>query len=447
MFGNILSTFFSRVLSMLIMFGIVILNARIFGAEGVGTIGLIILNISILQLVTSFIGGTTLVYLIPRREKKQLLIYSFVWATVGNILGLLVLDALSLVPQDYFYLLMFTSIVFSYNSINLTVLQAFERIKIFNVFQVSQSLLLILFVLIGLLWDRYSDNYIFEVKHYFYAFLSSYLITFLISAAYVIRLLYQQSQQNLKALEFESKTWINQLKEMLSLGAWVQIANLAQLLNYRLSYYFIEWFVGRKPLGIYDMGTKISEAIWVFPKSLCLVQYARLSNNTDKEYAKKITLIFAKIASFFTLLVLIVLLVLPTSFYTMIFGMEFADVKTILLALAPGIFLLSILTVFSHHLAAKGAYWKNAVSSLAGLIITVIGGYFLIPIAAQSGFLNALFIAGIITSVSYLTSFLITIYFFHIDSQLKIHDFLISEEELLLLKSELKKIFKRNPNP
>lgn len=442
MFGNILSTFFSRVFTMMIMFGIVVLNAHVFGAEGVGTIGLMILNITILQMITSFVGGTTLVYLIPRRNTKMLLLFSLVWAFFGNLLGLIILYRFSLVPPNYVYLLLGISIVFSLNSINLTVLQAFEKIRIFNLFQILQSVLLILALTIGLFID-YHTNSDSDVSVYFYSFLISYSVSLLFSTISVFKILNKRTTQNSQSIDFENKKWFSQFKELVTLGFWVQVANLAQLFNYRLNYYFIEWFVGRKPLGIFDMGTKISEAIWVFPKSLCLVQYARLANNTDSEYARKVTLIFTKISALFTLMVLIFLLLLPVSFYTFIFGTEFEQVKTILMALAPGVFFLSCLTVFSHHLAAKGLYWKNALSSFVGLLFTAVGGYFLIPIAAKSGFENAIFMAGIVTSVSYFSSFIVTLLFFHQDSKLRWADFMISTDDFQTLKGELLKIIQR----
>jgi O-antigen/teichoic acid export membrane protein len=82
------------------------------------------------------------------------------------------------------------------------------------------------------------------------------------------------------------------LAEMSKFGAWVQLANLAQLMNYRLSYYFIEWYAGRQPLGIYELGTKLSEVVWIFPKSICLVQYARLANNQDRNMRSSLLLAY-----------------------------------------------------------------------------------------------------------------------------------------------------------
>lgn len=74
---------------------------------------------------------------------------------------------------------------------------------------------------------------------------------------------------------------------MLTYGFAIQIANFAQLLNYRLSYYIIEFCSGRKALGVFDLGTKLSEAVWILPKSMATVQYARISNSKEnKIYAK-----------------------------------------------------------------------------------------------------------------------------------------------------------------
>jgi O-antigen/teichoic acid export membrane protein len=62
------------------------------------------------------------------------------------------------------------------------------------------------------------------------------------------------------------------LKKMLKYGFVIQIANLAQLLNGRLSIYVIDFLAGRKSVGLYNFGTKFSEAIWLIPQSISSVQ-------------------------------------------------------------------------------------------------------------------------------------------------------------------------------
>ena len=150
-----------------------------------------VLNITILQLVTSFIGGTTLVYLIPRRDLKKLLFFTVIWAILGNVGGLIVLKSLSLVPKNYTLLLLIISIIFSFNSINMTLLQAFEKIKKFNFFQIFQAVFLILSIGCFLLIEKI-QNQKFGVDLYFYSFLISYLGTFLLSSFAVIKAIRNQ---------------------------------------------------------------------------------------------------------------------------------------------------------------------------------------------------------------------------------------------------------------
>lgn len=449
MFSNIISTFFSRIFSMFILLIVVVINANSFGAEGVGTIGLIVLNVTILQLITSFIGGTTLVYLIPRRSIANLLILSFLWAIVGNLLGLFILQELYMVPKNYTLLLLLISLSCTFYNINLTILQSFEKIKTFNLFQIIQSLFLVTFIGGSLLYHKINELP-FEVDIYLLALLLSYILGFIFSIYPIFKHLKSlnplkvqvgESSDNNRIESINFKNLFIQLKEMLLLGFWVQLANLAQLLNYRLSYYFIEFYVGRKPLGIFDLGTKLSEAIWVFPKSLCLVQYARLSNNNDEDYARKLTLTFAKIATLFTLIVVILLLLLPPTFFSFIFGTEFSEVKTIIYALAPGIVFLSCLTIISHHFAAKGLYWINGLSSLTGLLVTLVGGFIFIPMAAQTSYMHAITVAGLITSCSYFVSLVFSMLFFFKRTQVSISDFLITHEEISLLQTEVRNLF------
>jgi len=449
MFSNIISTFFSRIFSMFILLIVVVINSNSFGAEGIGTIGLIVLNVTILQLITSFIGGTTLVYLIPRRNITNLLVLTFIWAIVGNLLGLFILKELYMVPKSYTILLLLISLSCTFYNINLTILQSFEKIKTFNLFQIIQSLFLIAFIGGSLLYHTINELP-FKVDIYLLALLFSYVLGFIFSINPIYKHLKSIQHQRVpiednsdeKRIEtFNFKNLFFQLKEMLYLGFWVQLANLAQLLNYRLSYYFIEFYVGRKPLGIFDLGTKLSEAIWVFPKSLCLVQYARLSNTNDENYARKLTLTFAKIATLFTLIVVILLLLLPPTFFSFIFGAEFSEVKTIIYALAPGIVFLSCLTIISHHFAAKGLYWINGLSSLTGLLITLIGGFIFIPMAAQTSYMHAITVAGLITSCSYLVSLAFSMVFFFKKSKVSLSDFLITQDEISLLQTEVRNLF------
>ncbi|HNY63678.1 MAG TPA: hypothetical protein PKL91_08260, partial [Bacteroidales bacterium] len=232
MFSNIVSTFFSRILTILVMLFVMIFNSNQFGAEGVGSISLIILNVTIIQLIATFIGGTTLVYLIPRRDPKLLLKLSFYWALLANLLGVTILHLAGMIPEGYTVLLFFMALSVTFFTINLSVLQAYEKIKALNVFQVMQSLILIAMMGVLLFFYRYR-HYALSIDIYIDAYFFSYLVLFLISFRLVLRLLRQPTQitvnQSIDTERQPSLTFWEQLKEMAQLGFWVQIANLTQL--------------------------------------------------------------------------------------------------------------------------------------------------------------------------------------------------------------------------
>jgi len=74
MFEKIIGTFGTRVICTLLTLGIVVINTNSFGSEGLGIIAIFVLNITILQILTSFIGGGSLIYMLPRYNNFQLVL-------------------------------------------------------------------------------------------------------------------------------------------------------------------------------------------------------------------------------------------------------------------------------------------------------------------------------------------------------------------------------------
>lgn len=426
MVDKIIGTFFSRIITTVIMFIIVVINTNVFGAEGTGTIALIILDLTIIQLFSNFIGGGALVYLTPRNSFSQIVFLSYSWSLISNIAGLFALYFLNLIPTGFAPLLFILSIINSLFYINTTLMQGKENIRHYNMHQLAQAFILIIAFSILLLYHKYRDG-IFKVDFYIYALIASYLIPLIFSFGFMGKQMDRFSFKQLPRL----------LGEMVRYGFWMQLANLAQLLNYRLNYYFIEFFSGRKALGIFELGTKLSEVIWIFPKSIALVQYAKLSNCDSQEYAVKLTAALLKTVFCFTLFAILCLLLIPANAIGFIFGAEFHEAKKVIYCLAPGILFLSCLTILSHHFSGFGKYWINTLSSLTGLLVTLILALIFIPNAAKIGYIESIQTAGIISSISYFSSLLFSFIFFFLKTPAKWRDLLITKKDLLLLKNEI----------
>lgn len=426
MLDKILNTFFTRVFAMLLMFVVVIINTNTFGAEGTGTIALVILGLTLLQVFSNFVGGSTLVYLTPQKNNFQLLILSYSWAVISNIVGLVALFLLHLIPQEYTFHLLILTFIYSVYYIHISIMQGKEDIKIFNINQLSQVVLLILSLTGALLYCKV-QQITPTVDLYVYAYMFSYLVPTIATCFYIAKRVHRTSMKGAGKL----------LGEMFKLGFWTQLANLTQLLTYRLNYYIIEGFLGRKSLGIYELGTRLSEAVWVFPKSICLVQYARISNNHEDAYAKQLTLGLLKVVFSFSLLAVLILLALPASFIAWIFGPEFAQSKPVICSLLPGIVFLSCMSILSHHFAGYGRYWINAIGSIIGLVVTAALGFTLIPHLAQSNTLLALQAAGWISSCAYFASLVFSLICFFKLTDVQWREFLITRNDCRQIKQLL----------
>jgi len=427
MFKNITHTFFTHIIIRLAMFGLMILNTQLFKTEGWGTIALITIDLSIVQLVTHLIGGPALVYLIPRYNFFQILFFSYVWMCISSVLGVLTLFYCKMIPEGFTWQLLILTFCASLFFISTSILQAREEVKKFNRYNLWQTSCLAVLFCFFVIIKKGSINY------YLIALTISYFLLFCRSLGF-IKIIKED-------IHFSGA--IQLLKEMFSYGIFIQLANLAQMFNYRISTFLIKWFIGIKWVGIYHAGNQLSEAVLAIPKSISLVQYARISNTENHEYSRKITLSLFKISGIFSGLAVLILCLIPASWLAILFGTEeFSLVKTVIYALAPGIVCLSCLSILSHYFAGRGDYWVNTVGSVIGLITVVTLGVIFIPQALKTSHLHALFAAAVSTSSAYCVNLVYTFIMFKIKTKSNFSHFIINKEDIKIAVQEIKKRFK-----
>jgi O-antigen/teichoic acid export membrane protein len=417
MISKIIGTVGSRVLNAFLSLGIILITSRQMGAEAVGTISLIILGITIIQMVNNFVGGSALIYLIPRFDVYKLFVPSYVWAFFTAIVCSLILKVFHLIPSEYFWHVMFLSLIQSLSSVNLTILLGKEKIKTYNI--ISSLQIVLLFILLFILVYCFGRN---EISSYVVALYFSYTFGFVAGMIAALRLFQFTNLKNFKEV----------IRNILKFGTYVQLANIIQLFNYRLSYYFIENFIGRAALGVYSVGVQLSEGMWLAGKSLAIVQYSKISNISDREYSKKITLVFGKISVLVTFVLLLIILLIPANLFSQIFGKDFSDLPIVILSLSAGIVLLSLSFSFSHYFSGIGKHYHNSISSCIGFVFTAVLGYILIPKYKLAG-------AGITTSISYFFILVYQMIFFVKISGTKLKELLISIHDIRMFHSELKK--------
>jgi O-antigen/teichoic acid export membrane protein len=421
LFKKIAGTVFARLLNALLGFAIVMVAARAFGAEGYGTIVLVILGITFIQLVNNFIGGPALVYLVPRQDVFNLFVLSYIWAIIVAVTGTQLLHYFAMIPSEYRRETLVLSMISNWASVNMMILIGREKIKFFNIFSVLQTVLIFSGIMIFVKAFGYTS-----VDYYIYALFIAYLTTFFVSLAAIHRF-----------IVFSNINKIHKpLRSIIHYGGLMQIASLIQFFNYRLSYYLLQIFYDKSALGKFAVGVQLAEGMWLISKSVALVQYSRISNEPDNlAYAKRITLLFLKFTFLATLLMLAVLIALPQSVFLYVFGADFTHIKPVILALSPGILTLASSHIFSHYFSGTGKPQHNTISSAMGFVVVLLAGLLLIPGMGLTG-------AGIATSLSYITIFLYQIYWFKKLSGSLYKELLISADDIKMISKEVKAIFK-----
>lgn len=423
MLKKILQTTGSRVIITLLNFIILIVNTNALKKEGVGTISLLILGIAIIAIINEFVGGSALIYLIPRYDLFKLFLPSYIWAFMASTIGFFIFKIFNLVPSNYIYHVFFLSLINSYNSINFLILLGKEKINEYNIISVFQ----VLSLLLSLICFIYLLNKI-EVLSYVFSLYIAYSLTFILSFLRIKRFIKVSDLIEIKKI----------LKQIFKYGILVQVANLIQLFNYRLNYYFIEFFIGRASLGLYSAGTQLSEGLWIVGRSVSTIQYTRISNIRNPEYAKRLTLSFLKFTLIITTILLTILLLLPSSVFSFIFSEDFKNIKPVILSLSAGIISIAVSLMFSHYFSGIGKIYINTIGSGIGFVFTLICGLILIPKYHLIG-------AGITASVSYFMMTLFHFLMFIKISKAKIRDFIITADDYRLFISEIKGTLSKRP--
>jgi O-antigen/teichoic acid export membrane protein len=422
LFRNILNTLGTKFLSAVISLLIVILASHLLGAEALGTIGLIILGITIILLVSNFIGGSALIYLAPRINAYNLLVISYVWSFISGILVTSILYLFNLIPREYTLHILSLSVINSLASVNLNLLLGKEKIKTFNFVTLLQIVIqfLIFAFLVLLINNRNILSYLLSL---YFGFGSG----FIISLIFILPVLY-----DVRSMKYEVKNTSNVIKEILKYGSFAQFSNIIQLLNYRLNYYLINFYFSKALLGIFSLGVQLSEGLWLISKSIATVQYARISNSTDEAYSKQLTIKFLKISFLATLICLIPLVLLPVSFYRFIFGNEFGNVRYVIMFMSFGIIAVAVNSMLSHFFSGTGRPYINTIGSSIGFILTLSLGLILIPRYGIYG-------AAITASLSYLASLIFQFIAFTNITKTTFSEYFIRKSDFRFIKDELSK--------
>lgn len=418
MFKKIIATAGSRVIIAFLSLLIVFLNASYLGAEGVGDTGFIVLGITLILVVNNIVGGSGFVFLASRVNPAQLLLPGYAWAVIVAIVFRGLFFFVNVVPPAYHWDVILVSLLFSFSQVHLHILLGKEKIRSYNILTLLQYGTQAFVLVLMFFWLGKK-----EVSSFILSLYLSYAVMFVMTFILLIPMLKQPSAGGNAGV----------IRQIFHLGLVNQLAYIAQVLNYRLSYYFLDSFFGRSQTGMFHFGNQLSEGTWIVGRSVATIQYARIANANDPVYSARLTLQLAKFTFVATLLMILALLCIPASFFSL-FGKDFSNTRMIIACLAVGILSNAVSMMFSHYFAGLGKPVYNMWASLLGLVFTAILGFLFIPRYGLIG-------AGITASVSYTVMLLFQMILFFRKTGEKLSSLMLTRSDITFFRMELKKLF------
>lgn len=420
MFKQVIITAGARLLNAILGVALVVIAARWMGAREYGVTGVILLDVTVIAMANDFFGGSSLVYFTSRMGAWRLMVPAYLWAVVVVVAALIAGLLLTLfpgiyeavVPHGYGWHILGLSLLVSWAGIHQNLLLGNEQVAAYNrVFslQVTMQFGVLLLLLFG--------ANLRDASAWVGAMAAGYGISWLAG-------IWATRQQ----VRVESLAgWRGRLKEILTFGMQGQLAGLVHLANKRFSFYLIGPFLGTAALGVYNAGAQLTEGLRIIGQSIALVQFSHLSNSTDDEHNRLITLVLLKFTVVLTLAAMVVLVLVPPQFFAAVLGNEYGLVRPVIVALGAGVVALAATMIFSHYFSGTGHPVYNFRASVAGLAITVLTIYPAVKYLGITG-------AGLTASSAYIASAVYQGVIFCRLSGSRPVEFLISRSDLRLLR-------------
>jgi len=440
MLKKIFGTFGTRMLNAICNFVTLWFGTHFLGAEAWGVGGIVILDVSLLLIGVEFLAGSGLIYFTPRKSYRTLFKISYIWSALIVAFYALMMYLLSFVPEGFgqhfakFFgeraefipegyrgMVLLLVFIYSLHNFNLTTMLGKERVGTNNILFIIQFMTQMCSMLVYI--------FVFDIRdaHAFvYSFLTGYTVGYICGLTQIWPYLKEKGSDSV---------W-QTIKEMFRFGSIIQLSTLVSMLNKRLSFLIIKGFWGDAQVGVFNAASQVSESPKMIGNSIAMVQFSKLSNLTDSDLAAKITVQLLKTATVLTAICIFTICIIPTSVYSWVFTSNFAAMRAVMVALAPGIVFMAAHTVFCHYFSGVNMPKHNLYAALVGLAVTIPSLYLLIPPFGMVG-------AGISASLTNLALIIYQWIVFKKITKISAKELLVTKEDVRMLVSELKEMLNK----
>ena len=439
MLKNIFGTFGTRLLNALCNFVTLWFGTHYLGAEAWGIGSIVLIDVTLLLIGVELLAGSGLIYFTPRKSYRTLFKISYIWTTLIVAFYALIMylctfiphgfshhwarffgENAEFIPQGYHGMVLLLVFIYSLHNFNLATLLGKERIMTNNIlfiiqFMTQMSSMLVYIFVFG----------ICDANAFIYSLLTGYIVGYICGLTQIWPYLKEKDGESI----------LDTAKEMFKFGSIIQLTNMVSILNKRLSFLIIKGFWGDAQVGVYNAASQVAESPKLIGQSIAMVQFSKISNLTDNDLSGKITVQLLKTATILTAICMLVICIIPTSVYSWVFTEDFAPMRVVMISLAPGMVFLSAHTVFCHFFSGVNMPKYNLYAALVGFVVTVPSLYFLIPPFGMVG-------AGISVSITNLAIIIYQWVIFRKTIKISAKELLVTKEDVTLLISEIKNLFK-----
>lgn len=389
---SITYTVFTKAVSTLLNFAIVLVIARHLGPHAKGDVTLITTTVTFFLFVSNITGGQVLVYLVPRAQLQHLVLPAYVWALITALLGVCLLWLTDIIPHTYIVPVAIISLLSSLLAVHQNILLARQKIvsyNFLNLFPIAIQAACMVFMF-------YVAHYS-TVDAFIYATYAAYGFTLVFS--------FIQVNEEIPFKTIKPDALSNTFSFIVTHGLQYQLVEILQLLNLRFYFYVLTKQQGAAYLGIYSVGISILEAVWLISRSSQVVNYSTTANLPNKQKNADATLKLLKTSMLLSGIALFIIALIPSQVYVFIFGEGFSQLRHSVRLLFPGIWIYNIMLVISSLYMGMGNYKPLIIANAAGAGTMILCSYLLVPKFVMTG-------AGLAATISFTMASIVIVGFY-----------------------------------
>ena len=206
-------------------------------------------------------------------------------------------------------------------------------------------------------------------------------------------------------LRKKSETNLFELKPILVKGFTFQTSLLLFVFVNRYSYYLLPDIAN---VGLYSSASSLVEALLIIVNGISPVLLARVSNTRNTSKSVDLTLALSKASFILSFISVLILVLIPESFFVLVLGQGFQGIKQMMILYSPGVLLVSLFGSMSYYFFAIGKQKVVLYCYSIGFISTLLFAPVLIKNYENAGAAYNANIAYTLIAVAVCSAFTVT---------------------------------------